>query len=174
MVVFQLLDNTVWEPMRTKRANWMLAHEILLSYLEKVDQSVDKSMTLSNVFTSGSVGVDAQREVAKTNAAKRFGPNFSISFRSTGGTRELETGAEGGKPYNGKFTAKARQPCAAWNNSVEHFQKHLHADGTCKFKHDACSQWIVLADGSVGSCMRNHRRPDCDRPPAERSKVGPK
>ena len=31
-VVFDLIQNTVWEPLRQKRSNWMLAHETILVY----------------------------------------------------------------------------------------------------------------------------------------------
>ena len=169
MVCFNLIQEAVWTPVRERQQSWMLAHEILLVYLDKVDQSVGRTLTLANVYQSGEVGVDATKSTAITNAHARFGKHFSDIFRPSGGTR-----APSGDliVHNGKSNAKSNKPCAAWNFGNIHRQDHMESDGACKFRH-ACSQWITMPDGSVGFCFRNHKKGDCDRRPDERSTVGP-
>ena len=166
MVIFDFVQNTVWLPLRQPNCNWMLAHELLVAYLDRVDQSVDRSLNLTNVYQRE--GVDAMRNEAMAAARARFGSKFNDIFRSTEGVRA----PEGAKPFNGKFSANSRMPCEAFNRGVEHNPRHLHPDGTCKFKH-GCSKWIKLADGSIGHCLRDHKIGDCDRTPAECSPVGP-
>ena len=173
MVVFNLLQDAVWDPVRVQHEPWMLAHEILLIYLDRVDQDADRNLNLGNVFGGGKVGVDATRSAAIPAAEARFGKSFTDIFRPSGGARA----AEGSTTqrliiHNDKFSAKSARPCMAWNLGNTHKQDAMHADGTCKFRH-ACAQWIKNADGSVGYCFRAHKRDACDRTPDERSNVGP-
>ena len=179
MLVFDLAQTAVYDAIRLRRENWMLAHETLLEYLQKIDQSPDRSITLQNVRNNPAVGVDTVRQTAISNAEARFGKRFTDIFRPSGGTRTKpgEGWANDSKDkelkvYNEKFTKSSKLPCEAWNRGNDHRQNHLHEDGTCKFRH-GCSQWIKLADGTVGYCMRNHRKDECDRDTAERSAVGP-
>ena len=173
MVVFSLVDRAVWQPMRAVNMPWPVAHELLLTYLSLVDQSVDRSVTLCNVCDKA--GVDVPRSEAVASALKRFGSKFqSDIFRFSGGTRGQggDVGSTSVPKYNGKCSENSSRPCEAYNRGVEHLAKHLHPDGTCKFKH-GCGKWIKLPDGTIGYCMRSHPWGKCDRDPAECSKVGP-
>ena len=168
MVVFEFTQRTVFQPLR-RGDSWKLTHELVLAYLEKVDQAVDKSKTLSNVFEKE--GVDAMKDEAVAGVIARFGSAKPADiFRSTGGTRE------GGKaPYNGKDTPRAAQPCIAWNRNPtnpQHRAEHLFDDGCCRFRHK-CGQHIKLPNGEIGYCFRSHDMSNCDRKPEERSDVGP-
>ena len=169
-VTFDLLQNVVWQPVRGQGASWMLAHELLLAYLDRVDQSVDRSLTLGNVYKME--GVDAMRAEAKAAAEKRFGAKYPGIFRHTEGARVPGGNGADDVQWNNKSSAKAGQPCMAWNKGVEHKCAHLFADGTCKFRH-ACNKWIKLHDGKVGYCFRNHTADKCDRDASELSDVGP-
>ena len=166
--VFEFTQRVVFLPMR-RGDSWKLTHELLLAYLDKVDQSVDKSKTLGDVFQKE--GVDAMKDEALAGVAARFGAGPGNIFRHTGGTR----GEDGDKVYNGKDSPRSPQPCMAWNRDPAHPQhrkEHLHADGCCKFRHK-CGQFIKLASGEVGYCFRDHPMSQCDRKPEERSDVGP-
>ena len=169
MVVFEFTQRVVYLPMRDRHESWMLAHELLLAYLDKVDQSPNRSKTLANVFDKE--GVDAMKDEAAAAAVARFGRAAAI-FRHTGGTR-VEPAEQ--QPYNGKSTPSSSQPCLAWNKdpgSPQHKDVHLHADGTCKFRH-RCGKFIKLASGQIGYCFRDHSMSQCDRKPEEISDVGP-
>ena len=85
MVIFDFVQNTVWLPLRQPNCNWMLAHELLVAYLDRVDQSVDRSLNLTNVYQRE--GVDAMRNEAMAAARARFGSKFNDIFRSTEGVR---------------------------------------------------------------------------------------
>ena len=167
MVVFEFTQRVVFMPMR-RGDSWKLAHELLLVYIDKVDQSEDKSKNLANIFDKE--GVDAMKDEALANVASRFGGGTGI-FRRTGGARD-----EGGKAsYNGKDSPKAPQPCMAWNrdpSSPLHRDEHLHPDGCCRFRH-RCGQFIKLPSGEIGYCFRDHPMSKCDRKPEEKSDVGP-
>ena len=168
MVVFEFTQRVVFLPMR-RGDSWKLAHELLLVYLDKVDQAVDKSKTLSNVFDKE--GVDAMKDEALAGVVSRFGSGPANIFRHTGGSR----GQGGDKEYNGRDTPRAAQPCIAWNrnpNDPQHRQEHLFDDGCCRFRHK-CGMFIKLPNGEVGYCFRNHCMSNCDRKPEERSDVGP-
>ena len=175
MVVFNFLQDTVWNAIRIQNEPWMLAHEMLLIYLDRVDQDADRTLSLVNVYGGGKVGVDATRSAAIPAAESRFGKQFTDIFRVSGGTRATkpEDQTSGAKiVHNGKGSPKSMQPCLAWNLGNDHKQVAMHPDGTCKFRH-ACAQWIKLSDGSIGYCFRAHKRGECDRTPDERSSVGP-
>ena len=116
---------------------------------------------------------------AISNAEARFGKRFTDIFRHSGGARSKPGDGWSTDPkdkelkvFDGKFTKSSKLPCEAWNRGNDHRQNHLNDDGSCKFRH-ACSQWIKLPDGTVGYCMRNHRKDECDRDASERSTVGP-
>ena len=171
MVVFEFTQRVVFLPMRDRNESWMLAHELLLAYLDKVDQSPDRAKNLANVFDKE--GVDAMKDEATAAAAARFGKAADI-FRHTGGARAGGE-EEGKKPYNGKCTPTSPQPCMAWNKNPgnpNHSSRHLHDDGTCKFRH-RCGKYIKLASGQIGYCFRDHAMADCDRKPEELSDVAP-
>ena len=172
MVVHSVVQRTVWHPIRTVKMPWVVAHELLLAHLDRVDQSVDRSVRLANVCDK--VGVDVLRAEAIEKAHTRFGTKFqSDIFRFSGGAR-APSGEHDlpGVVYNGKSSKNSTRPCEAFNRGVDHLAKHLHPDGTCKFKH-ACGKWIKMPDGTVGYCLRAHPMGQCDRDPAECSKVGP-
>ena len=173
MVVHSVVQRTVWHPIRTVKMPWAVAHELLLAHLDRVDQSVDRSVRLANVCDK--VGVDVLRAEAIEKALTRFGAKFqSDIFRFSGGARAPSGEREvKGVVYNGKTSQNSTRPCEAYNRGVDHLAKHLHPDGTCKFKH-ACGKWIKMPDGTVGFCMRSHPMGQCDRDPAECSKVGPR
>ena len=173
MVVFELVQHSVWLPMRNSKMPWVVAHELLLVYLSRVDQSKDRALRLSNVYDK--VGVDAVRSEAVTMALERFGASFqSDIFRFSGGTRA--PGGDDGKgtaiKWNGKDSPNSTRPCEAYNRGNEHLIKHLHPDGTCKFKH-GCSKWVKDSAGVVCFCLRNHRIGKCDRDASELSKTAP-
>jgi len=166
IIVFDFLQRVVYQPMRLRSDPWMLCHELLLQYLDKVDQSVDRKFNLQNVLDEG---VDAMRAEATQSAHTRFGKKFSDIFRVTGGPRDQGPPRPDPKP-SGKSSERAPQPCQCWNKGVE--CTRLYPDGTCRFRHK-CSQWVKDKDGVVGFCFGNHKCADCDRPAAERSSVGP-
>ena len=71
-------------------------------------------------------------------------------------TKRLYPGTLGGKPMavvphtnNDGFDGKVKgdnptssRPCASWNLDRKHLQKHVDADGKCKFKHGICDQFV--------------------------------
>ena len=171
-VTHEFIQNVVSRPVREKGFSWMAAHELILAYLSHLDSSTNSALTLVNIYTSPTLGVDDMRSVAEASITLRFGGR--AIFRSTPGGRA--PGGEGsgdGVTFNNKDTPTAPKPCEAWNRGNSHVRKHLRDDGSCLFRH-RCSKWIKLANGKVGYCFRGHRIGECDRDATELSSSGPK
>ena len=145
---------------------WQLAHELVLVYLEDVDNT--PLLNLGNIFDSG--GQDVRLSRAKTAAQAHY---RLVSFRS-GGENPRDTpnltgkqGGEGTVKWNGRFSPDGPAPCISYNKGTLHPQKHLKPDGTCKYNH-VCSHWVT-GKGKDGRCENSagtngHKWGTCDHP----------
>ena len=155
-----------YDPMIRDKYAWQLAHELVLVYLEDVDNT--PLLNLGNVFDSG--GQDVRLSRAKTAAQAHY---RLTSFRS-GGENPRDTpnltgkqGGEGTIKWNGRFSPDGPAPCISYNKNTPHPQKHLKPDGTCKYNH-VCSHWVT-GKGKDGRCENSagtkwHKWGTCDHP----------
>ena len=176
IALLPFLDDVVWEPVRLGTLSWPVAFELLLIYLNLVENS-DK-LTISTVYESTG-GMDAKRAEAEAMAQGNYSADC---FRAHGwkpGDRTVgddnvdrSTGKKpGNEPYVGtvihsKTTGKG---CTAWNlhgDGATHLKKHVGTGGVCLFR-DCCDQFVT-DKGPGGQCNRAHRRPDCDYPQDKR------
>ena len=156
----RFFKDVAYDPLLRDKLPWQLVHELVVVYLEDVDNSL--SLNLGNIFDSGAQ--DTRMARAKTSALKHY-PDLDI-FRSSklqGAREDKDTSVK----FNGKSNSTSDKFCLSFNLGGQHSSKHLSSDGTCKFKH-ACDGWITGAgpkarcnnsDGTPGHCRKN-----CDHP----------
>ena len=156
----RFFKDVAYDPLLRDKLPWQLVHELVVVYLEDVDNSL--SLNLGNIFDSGAQ--DTRMARAKTSALKHY-PDLDI-FRSSklqGVREDKDTSVK----FNGKSNSTSDKFCLSFNLGGQHSSKHLSSDGTCKFKH-ACDGWITGAgpkarcnnsDGTPGHCRKN-----CDHP----------
>jgi hypothetical protein len=152
LLTTQFFREVFYDTVLRDKQPWQLAHELVLVYLEDVDQST--TLTMGNVFASG-----AQDTRLKRAAAECLTHYKLDIFRSGPGGPEQKH-ASGSVKSNGKFTKTAKQVCHSFN-----FGKpctHLLPDGTCKFNH-TCNHW-VSDKGPKGRCEGSHPQSKCDNP----------
>ena len=137
---------------RQHKYSWQVSHELVLVYMEDEDNST--TMTLGSVFESG--GQDSRLARAKTSAEM----HFKGIFRPL--TSTVDQSKQSGKKWNGKDTPDAKGICVTYNVGGEHPAKHLHPDGTCKFRH-VCNAWVT-GKGPDGCCEGAHPRKSCTNP----------
>ena len=156
----RFFKDVAYDPLLRDKLPWQLVHELVVVYLEDVDNSL--SLNLGNIFDSGAQ--DTRMARAKTSALKHY-PDLDI-FRSSklqGAREDKDTSVK----FNGKSNSTSDKFCLSFNLGGQHSSKHLSSDGSCKFKH-ACDGWITGAgpkarcnnsDGTPGHCRKN-----CDHP----------
>ena len=156
----RFFKDVAYDPLLRDKLPWQLVHELVVVYLEDVDNSL--SLNLGNIFDSGAQ--DTRMARAKTSALKHY-PDLDI-FRSSklqGVREDKDTSVK----FNGKSNSTSDKFCISFNLGGQHSSKHLSSDGSCKFKH-ACDGWITGAgpkarcnnsDGTPGHCRKN-----CDHP----------
>ena len=156
----RFFKDVAYDPLLRDKLPWQLVHELVVVYLEDVDNSL--SLNLGNIFDSGAQ--DTRMARAKTSALKHY-PDLDI-FRSSklqGAREDKDTSVK----FNGKSNSTSDKFCISFNLGGQHSSKHLSSDGSCKFKH-ACDGWITGAgpkarcnnsDGTPGHCRKN-----CDHP----------
>ena len=157
----RFFKDVAYDPLLRDKLPWQLVHELVVVYLEDVDNSL--SLNLGNIFDSGAQ--DTRMARAKTSALKHY-PDLDI-FRSSklqGVREDKDTSVK----FNGKSTPTSEKYCLSFNLGGQHSSKHLSSDGSCKFKH-ACDGWITGAgpkarcnnsDGTPGHCRKNCDHPD--------------
>lgn len=155
LVATNFFRETFYDPMLKDRVVWQVAHELVLIYLEDIDNSPVKN--LATIFESGSC--DTRLSRAKANAMEHY--KISHCFRSRVGEARGEDDPNKSQKvvHNGKFTSSA-PPCQNWNRGQPCTQ--LHANGTCKFNH-VCNKWVT-GKGPGGRCEGNHKWGQCDNP----------
>ena len=170
MALLPFLDNVVWEPVRLGTLPWPVAFELLLVYLNLVENS--EKLTISTVYESTG-GIDAKRAEAEAMARGNYAPDcfrvhgWQPEDRTTGDENDDKTGKKkpGDEPYVGTVTHSrtSGKGCAAWNlhgEGAAHLKKHVGPGGVCFFR-DRCDQFVT-DKGPGGQCLGAHRRPDCD------------
>ena len=120
-------------------------------YIEQVEK-FPATLNIGNVYAAGSQ--DTRLSEAKLRA--------ETLFKSKPKPPE---DTEVTLKFNGKDSLNADKCCYTFNlgkSSAKHPAKHLHPDGTCRFRH-ACNQW-VSGKGKGGICEGNHPRSECTNP----------
>ena len=156
ITLLPFLDDVVWEPLRLAILSWPVAFELLLVYLNLVDN--EDRWTLGNVF-HGSGGLDAKRAEAEAMAVGKY---TSDSFRAHGGKPGKRDGDDKSEFYVGTVVGNptATRGCAAHNNGTAHLKKHVGPDGVCNFFH-GCDQYVT-DKGPGGQCLNpDHKRKNC-------------
>ena len=162
MVLTEFFAMTVYDLMRLRGENWMVAHEVMLIMFKRESGG---RLTLGTIYD----------EVYLTSIMDEAKLAVATFFRSGGGNLRDDTSQSGSKvAFNGKFTASGR-PCPHFNTespkgsgqSAKHPADSLLPDGTCKFNH-VCNKW-VKNKGKNGRCLctagtPGHARFNCDNP----------
>ena len=166
----EMLEDIVYEPVRTGSLPWFVAFECFILYLRLLEsQGSSSRYNASNIYhLSG--GIDSMRTQA-WSVAREFYP--AAFFRTHGGN-PLAPGRPDddskGKSFKGTLKGcneSSNIPCTAWNLEQPHLAKHVDDRGFCKFKHGICDQF-VSDKGPNGRCGGNHRRKQCDYDPAKK------
>ena len=152
LLTTQFFREVFYDTILRDKQPWQLAHELVLVYLEDIDQST--TLTLGNVFASGAQDTRLKRAAAECLQHYKL----DIFRPGPGGPAQGSTSET--VKHNGKFTKTSKQVCHSFN-----FGKpctHLLTDGTCKFNH-ICNHW-VSDRGPKGRCGGNHPQAKCDNP----------
>jgi hypothetical protein len=164
------LEDVVYEPLRAGVIVWPVAFECMIIYLRMLESQTGATYNLSTIYHAAG-GIDAVRAEA-TRAAHLLYP--AAFFRSHGGNPSFRPDVDpnpGNAVYSGKVvadTSTSKMGCVAWNRGSDHLAKHVHPNGTCKFRH-ACNVWVT-DKGPRGQCLGNHKADKCDYDPSKRSK----
>ena len=163
LIATRFVHESVHLTVRRLGFSWMVAFELFVLYLERVDIPDGVVLNLSTVLAQG--GLDTLLAQANINGAVRFGS----SFRSQGGggaapdRRPTGGGGGGGVAYNGRGSSRADAGiCATFNFGRDHKPSELNPDGSCKKRH-VCNHY-VNDKGKLGRCEGDHIYGECTNP----------
>ena len=159
VVATEFIELTVYDTIRMRGYPWQVAHEVFVIMLRRIEDS-GGTLTLVNCVRESVL--NTVLDEAAVSAKRHYGG--AAFFRHVAeGVRGQGGKDDEGKPFNGKWTASAKEPCWHFNIGKPHPKEALHPDGTCKRVH-ACDHY-VSNKGAGGRCMSlKHSRADCDNP----------
>ena len=141
LLLTDFINKVVYDSIRLRGKTWMVAHEMFLIILRRVE---DSGGTLLLAKACDEVHLTSVIEEAEIAAVKFF----------------LKSKQGGMVVHNGKFNPNGR-PCKAFNEGG--VCTELYSDGTCKFNH-VCDHW-VSKKGKNGRCLGpDHPRFKCNNP----------
>ena len=149
------LQQVVWDGISTLGLRWEQAYCLFIIYLEAIEDSLGV-LHLANVFASGA------QDTRLRAANQRYSDMFVCQPCDEEGDNDKDRD-KGSKKWNNKASPSAVKICKTYNfKDAEHPSKHLHKDGTCKFRH-VCSHWVT-GKGPGGMCEQNHPMYACNNP----------
>ena len=147
-LVHDFISKVVYNTLQFIKADFKVAHELLLIYFRAIETDSAGTLHLGNVYDRGNG--DTYLQEARQNA--------DAFFRTGGG--DPRPGLAKEVKWNGKSTASSKKPCVAFNLKKPHLAGVLDPDGCCRFAH-TCMQW-VSDKGPRGMCGGEHAKIDCD------------
>lgn len=149
------LQQVVWDGISTLGLRWEQAYCLFIIYLEAIEDSLGV-LHLANVFASGA------QDTRIRAANQRYSDMFVCQPCDEEGDKDKDR-VKGAKKWNNKDSPNAVNICKTYNfKDAEHPSKHLHKDGTCKYRH-VCEHWVT-GKGPGGMCEGNHPKYSCNNP----------
>ena len=130
----RFFKDVAYDPLLRDKLPWQLVHELVVVYLEDVDNSL--SLNLGNIFDSGAQ--DTRMARAKTSALKHY-PDLDI-FRSSklqGAREDKDTSVK----FNGKSNSTSDKFCISFNLGGQH----------CYFS--GLTSWPWMGTSQIGVCL---------------------
>ena len=172
LAVYPFFDKVVYEPLRMGRQPWPVHFELLILYMQKM-QEEPALYNFGNIVEKLGSG-DFMLEQAKVAAEEHYPASFFRAVRGEprGGGDDKDKGEA---KYRGKvtlFNESSKTACAAWNADKTgggHLAKHVDSNGRCKYYH-GCNQW-VKDKGRSGQCLStdHNRKEGCTYPEDQKS-----
>ena len=148
------VQQIVWDGISTLGLLWEQAYCLFIIYLEAIEDSRGV-LHVANVFAAGA------QDTRLKAANKRYSEIFCQPCDDTEVNDKDRD--KGSKKWNNKDSPNANGVCKTYNfKDASHPAKHLHLDGTCKFRH-VCNHWCT-GKGPGGMCEGNHPHYSCTNP----------